>query len=183
MTEEAWKPVVRKRNAEILRFTVGLASLTTFITSAGLLLSWWVVVGGSAARGMLALGVGAGAIMWTATVTAAATPLLLRRFLWRKSLKVIGVLYCGVGVVIQLVVLLLCIVLSILSPALGIASFVIGVPLSPMVLPVLVIGAFRRDSWWEDPLCCRVCGYDRSGLNPTALCPECGEAPRAIIGS
>ncbi|MBL8744843.1 MAG: hypothetical protein JNK58_00650 [Phycisphaerae bacterium] len=182
MTRNDWKANVRRRNLEILKFTVGIACSSTFLLSTALLLSWWVVTGATVKLGLIALGVGVGALLWTAIVTAVATPLLLRRFLWRKSLKVIAVLYGGVGVVTQLVVIVLAIVLTNFGPVLGISIFVIGLPLAPIVLPVLVIGVFRRDSWWEDPLACPSCGYDRRGLDPSVVCPECGGAPRAIIG-
>lgn len=60
-------------------------------------------------------------------------------------------------------------------------SPVIGIPGS-FLTPVIVLALYlwltsralrRVDASWEDGRC-RSCGYDRSGLAPSAQCPECG---------
>lgn len=49
----------------------------------------------------------------------------------------------------------------------------------PLWLPAAVVTAATAWFWWRDrrfarPGLCPTCGYDRTGLAPDAVCPECG---------
>ena len=47
----------------------------------------------------------------------------------------------------------------------------------PMGLIFLALGLFNRA-----PRRCMACGYDRQGLRPEAVCPECAASPNASTG-
>jgi len=56
----------------------------------------------------------------------------------------------------------------------------------PLWCLVLVSLAATMAAWWLDTArrrsrvgLCSSCGYDRTGLAPMSLCPECGTAPSA----
>lgn len=47
----------------------------------------------------------------------------------------------------------------------------------PLGLIFLALGLFNRE-----PRRCMACGYDRQGLKPDAVCPECAAPPNALTG-
>jgi len=55
----------------------------------------------------------------------------------------------------------------------------------PMWIPLGVLLGATSGAWWLDAAArrrarvglCAACGYERAGLAPGAVCPECGKAP------
>ena len=71
-----------------------------------------------------------------------------------------------------------------------------GVPIGPIWLGLAADTAIFASAWWLILFAprrlrrtlrrrrghCMTCGYDRAGLAPDALCPECGRTPAALVG-
>lgn len=172
---------IRNRKREVARFAANTACLCTLLTGIPLLTSWWLssrtgLQGFTSSLAMLMFGV-----LWSAVVSVMSLP-LIRPLLWRKSLPLRVTIFSIIGIPIQVAVVIGCVLLAFRGfDWLAWLLLIIGLPLAPVVLPVILISMFRRDVWWEDPACCQSCGYDRRGINAAAVCPECGSPGRAPV--